>query len=283
MDLPTIPPHRTGTLARPGSTLYYEVTGSGPAIVFAHGLGGNHMSWYQQVAHFAPDWTCVTFAHRGFAPSTAIAGGPDPADYADDLAALVAHLDLPDLRVVGQSMGGWTAIEYALRRPSGQKEAALKAMVLAATTGPIDPKQMRQPERDMLGPWSEFGDALVPRLWAGGMHPACGARMATEQPAAHLMYRHIDGMNAHWDKEALRQRLMASRTRPPEDLQRVACPILFIPNDEDVVMPPFAADAIASVVPGAQVKHIPDAGHSGYFERPATFNRILSAFLATTR
>jgi 3-oxoadipate enol-lactonase len=277
MDIPPLPPRRTGTLARPGSTLHYEVTGSGPAIVFAHGLGGNHMSWWQQVAHFAPHWTCVTFAHRGFAPSTAIEGGPNPADYADDLAALVSHLDLPDFRIVGQSMGGWTAIDYALRRPP-----ALKGIVLAATTGPIDPRQMREPERSMLKDWSEFGEMLMPKLWAAGMHPACGARMAAEQPAIHLLYRQIDGMNAHWDKEALRRRLMESRTRPPEDLQKIACPILFIPNDEDVVMPPFAADALAAVVPGARVAHIPDAGHSGYFERPAEFNRIVGEFLATT-
>lgn len=278
MDLPALPPRRTGTLERPGSTLYYEVTGSGPAIVFAHGLGGNHMSWWQQVAHFAPRWTCVAFAHRGFAPSTAIAGGPDPADYADDLAALVSHLDLPDVRVVGQSMGGWTGIEYALRRPPG-----LKGLVLAATTGPVDPKKTRAPERDMLAEWATFGAALVPRLWAGGMHPACGARMAAEQPAMHLLYRQIDGMNAHWDKEALRQKLMASRTRPPEDLQRVACPILLIGNDEDVVMPPFVVDAIAAVVPGAKAAHIRDAGHSGYFERPAVFNRLVGDFLEATR
>ena len=70
----------------------YEAVGSGPAIVFAHGLGGNQMSWWQQVAHFAPRWTCVTFAHRGLYPSSAIDGGPDPADYADDLNALVSHL-----------------------------------------------------------------------------------------------------------------------------------------------------------------------------------------------
>ena len=47
-------------------------------------------------------------------------------------------------------------------------------------------------------------------------------------------------------------------------------------------MPPFAADALAAVVPGARVAHIPDAGHSGYFERPAEFNRIVGEFLATT-
>jgi pimeloyl-ACP methyl ester carboxylesterase len=59
---------RLGRLERPRCTIHYEVTGSGPAIVFAHGLGGNHMSWWQQVAHFSPRYACVTFAHRGFAP-----------------------------------------------------------------------------------------------------------------------------------------------------------------------------------------------------------------------
>lgn len=44
MDFPSLPPRRIGTLTRPGATLHYEVTGSGPAIVFAHGLGGNQMS-----------------------------------------------------------------------------------------------------------------------------------------------------------------------------------------------------------------------------------------------
>jgi 3-oxoadipate enol-lactonase len=85
------PARRIGKLQRPDCTIHYEVTGSGPALVFAHGLGGNHMSWWQQVAHFSPRCMCVTFAHRGFAPSSPVAGGPDPADYADDLAALIEH------------------------------------------------------------------------------------------------------------------------------------------------------------------------------------------------
>ena len=86
---PPIPVRRIGNLPRPGCRLHYEVTGEGPAIVLAHGLGGNQLSWWQQVAHFASRYTCIAFAHRGFAPSTAIPGGPDPADYVDDLAALM--------------------------------------------------------------------------------------------------------------------------------------------------------------------------------------------------
>ena len=83
-----------GKLRRPFGHLYYEVCGAGPAVIFAHGLVGNHLSWWQQVGHFASHYTCVTFAHRGFAPSDPVANGPDPADYVGDLAALIEHLKL---------------------------------------------------------------------------------------------------------------------------------------------------------------------------------------------
>jgi len=129
----TPPPRRQGTLERADCRIHFEVAGEGPAIVFAHGLGGNHMSWFQQVAHFSRHYQCVTFAHRGFHPSTRIEGGPDPADYAADLAALIDHLGLGEVRIVAQSMGGWSAVEYALTRPRG-----LRALVLACTTGTID-------------------------------------------------------------------------------------------------------------------------------------------------
>ena len=86
-------------LQRADCALYYEVTGTGPALVFAHGLGGNHLSWWQQVPYFRDRYTCVTFAHRGFAPSTEVPGGPGPRAFVDDLAALIGHLDLEEVRL----------------------------------------------------------------------------------------------------------------------------------------------------------------------------------------
>ena len=270
-------PRRLGTLERPDCKIHYEVTGpsgnANPAIVFAHGLGGNHLSWFQQVAHFANRYTCVTFAHRGFAPSSPLAGGPNPKDYAADLAALIAHLELTDVRVVAQSMGGWTAIEYALTRPR-----ALKALVLAGTTGTVDPQLIEGPERARLASWLQTEATKMPALFARGIHPAAGERMAREQQAMQLLYRHIDDQNASLDKGSLGARLMTARTRKPEDLKQIACPILFISGDEDIVMPPFAADAIARVVPGSKVAHIEDAGHSAYFERAERFNAIVDEF-----
>src|SRR5262249_46637010 len=79
-------------LSRPGCDLYYEVTGAGPAVVFAHGLGGNHLSWWQQVPHLAERYTCVTFSHRGFGPSREDPGGPGPAAFVGDLSALLDRL-----------------------------------------------------------------------------------------------------------------------------------------------------------------------------------------------
>ena len=104
----TVPGTKRGLLERPGCRVYYEITGSGPPLIFAHGLGSSHLPWWQQVPHFIDRYTCVTFAHRGYPPGSEI-GVPDPQDFADDLVALIEHLQLPDVRLVAQSMGGWTA------------------------------------------------------------------------------------------------------------------------------------------------------------------------------
>jgi 3-oxoadipate enol-lactonase len=268
-----------GTLARPGGELYWEVTGEGLAIVFAHGLGGNHASWWQQVAHFASAYACVTFAHRGFYPSSAIAGGPDPGDYAEDLAALIDHLGLAEVAIVAQSMGGWTATEYALK---GTRK--LRALVLAATTGSIDPARLEasEPWRQRLEHWRQASEQARVELMRAGIHVACGARMAHEQPALHLLYRHIDETNADLDKETLRARLLAARRRAPAELGAIGCPSLLLAGDEDIVMPPFAADALGRLLPRAEVAHIADAGHSAYFERAQVFNRRLADFLASS-
>ena len=269
------PPRRAGWIDRPDARIRYEVTGQGPAIVFAHGLGGCLFSWWQQVAHFATRYTCVAFSHRGFFPSTAPAGGPDPAEYAGDVATLVDELALGDIRMVCQSMGGWSGVEYALLRPG-----RVKALVLAATTGSLDPRQMREPERSRLADWSRESAAAREDLLARNILPAAGARMAQEQPALHQLYTHINGLTQGFDREAVRARLSAARNRPPADFAAARTPVLFVPCEEDVVLPPFAPAGMAPDIPGARVSPLPRAGHSGHFERAAEFNAKVEAFFA---
>jgi pimeloyl-ACP methyl ester carboxylesterase len=262
-----------GFLDRPDCRLYYEVDGSGPALIFAHGLGGNHLSWWQQVPYFRDRYTCVTFAHRGFAPSSAPPGGPDPADYAGDLAALIDHLGSSDVRIVAQSMGGWTALDYAFAQPG-----RVRALVLASTAGTIARAPSLFADPDQLPAWERKAAAAAAALQAANMHVAGGERLAREQPAAHFLYQEIDALSGI-DKVKLRGKLGAGLVRPADTLRTLRVPTLWLTGDEDIVYPPFLSDVLAKMMPNARVARVAQAGHSVYFERPAEFNRIVDEFL----
>ncbi|HEY6980033.1 alpha/beta hydrolase [Reyranella sp.] len=271
-------PQRTvGRLNRPFGALYYEVTGSGPAVVFAHGLGGNHLSWWQQVAHFAPHYTCVTFAHRGFAPSDAIPEGPDPADYAGDLAALIDHLKLADVRLVGQSMGGWTTLEYAIAQP-----ARVKALVLSSTAGTLNRRDCDPSGGVKYDAWSKKAEAAIAEGHARNIHPAMGVRAAERHPALHLLYRSIDEMAGALDKEKLRAGLRRTATRSLADFGDFKVPTMLIGGAEDVVFPAFLCPAVAAKLPCAGAHILPDCGHSPYFEQASAFNRLVEDFLTSS-
>lgn len=262
---------RTGRLRRGDADLYYEVTGAGPALVFAHGLGGNHISWWQQVPHFARRYTCIVFSHRGFPPSGRVPGVRAPDLYADDLAALLDALEVSEATLVGQSMGGWTCLEYALRRPE-----RVRALVMASTSGTLDFNQLGDAG---IADWVRRAPAALAELAARGIHPASGERMAREQPALAHLYGQILELADGAFREEVRQRLGELRTRPPALLGQLSMPVLFITGDEDWVFPPTAGPLLAALAPKGQALRVPEAGHSVYFERAALFNEALGRIL----
>ncbi len=261
-----------------GARLYYEVHGKGPAVVFAHGLGGNHMSWWQQVPALMPHYTCVAFAHRGFAPSQDPAGMPDPARYADDLEALLDHLKLDEIRFVGQSMGGWTGLGFALRHPK-----RVRAMVLSATIGTANPELLPGTTARERAQWEEWARGEHARLAAAGVAPATGDRMAREQPQLYHLYQLIGRLAANFDREAVRKRLWASRVVPPEALATLDFPVLCLGGAEDVVINPALVCALAGALPKGRYESFPETGHSLYFQRAEHFNSLLLQFLSASK
>ncbi len=258
----------SGRLERRDASIYFEMTGSGPALVFAHGLGGDHMVWWQQVPYFASRYQCITFAHRGFAPS--LTDNLDPAEFADDLAALLKHLGVEKAALVAQSMGGWTCLDFAIRYPR-----RVTALVMACTGGSVDPSTLAVGDLDA---WMSAHTAMQADLFRRGIHPAAGERMAREQPALEFLYREIDRRNAGLDKNTLRVKLMAARTLPVSKLRELKMPVLFVTGREDIVIPPALVEALAAVVPGAKLAVFEDAGHSVYFERAERFNQVVDKF-----
>src|SRR5262249_32815745 len=120
-------------------SLYYERTGTGTPLAFLHGLGGNHLSWWQQVPYFMMrGFECITLDQRSFGLS------PDPDDLfckapGSDLAGLLDHLKIDRVVLVGQSMGGWTIVGCALERPD-----RIAGLVMADTPGGIITPAMRE-------------------------------------------------------------------------------------------------------------------------------------------
>jgi 3-oxoadipate enol-lactonase len=254
-----------------GASIAFEVTGNGPALLFAHGLGGNQLSWWQQIPAFCGRYTCVAFSHRGFSPSTMPGGLPDPKDYADDAIALLDHLDIDRAALVGQSMGGWTGVELALARPD-----RLAGLVLASTTGTLNFDCYDDAD---VAEWRRKAPKALEELAAAAIHPAAGHALAAEQPALHALYCAIDRINVGLDKEEIGRRIRAIRTRGPDDAVRIRCPTLFIAGEDDVVIAPAGIRAVARRVPKARVVSVPATGHSVYFERPALFNTTVARFL----
>jgi pimeloyl-ACP methyl ester carboxylesterase len=261
-----------GEILRPDARIgFLDTGGTGPALLFAHGLGGTILSWWQQIPYFQRRFRCIAFAHRGFAPSRVTGDAPDPADFAGDIAALLDHLRVERTAIVAQSMGGWGALEFALA-----DKARVSALVLAATSGRIDPKTAAPAA---VARWQDWAAGERQRLNAAGIHPAAGAAMAAERPDLKFLYSALNEMSRGLDKEALRLRLMAGRTRPASDAAGVACPVLVACGARDPVFPSPAGPALAAAFPDGRHIEFANAGHSAYFERADEFNRAIEAFL----
>jgi 3-oxoadipate enol-lactonase len=252
-----------------GCDLYYETHGDGPALMFAHGGSGNQLSWWQQVPHFQDRYRCVVFSQRGCGLSREAPDSVGPVAFVDDIAALVDHLGLADVRLVANSMGAWILLDYALRAPT-----RVKALVMSSSSGSV-----RHPTIDRL--LAEHpGAANRTRLQKLGVLPACGERMAREQPSLHYLYGQISSINLASPLGDINARLQQYRTTSEEALTRLDFPVLCMAGAEDVLHPPDAVEVLASLIPGARFVRVPDAGHSVYWERASLFNRLVDDVLS---
>ncbi|MCA9826465.1 MAG: alpha/beta hydrolase [Dehalococcoidia bacterium] len=252
-----------------GAEIYYEEYGpaTGPAIVFAHGAGGNHLSWWQQLPAFWDRYRCISFAHRRFGQSKDV-DGRGGAAFVDDLEGLLGHLGIEKVRLVAQSMGGWTCLGFALRHPD-----RVERLVMADTHGGLRTDEIAEAMKSSRGLAGD--DSLPP--WA---HPGAGRRMAKEQPALALLYSQVQALNPPSARENLGEQLRAAGQPTGDEAAALTVPILYIVGEEDEVIAPPVIEAAAKCYPNARLERVPRAGHSVYWERADVFNKLVADFLA---
>jgi pimeloyl-ACP methyl ester carboxylesterase len=256
------------TVATPGATIYYETHGAGPALVLAHGAGGNRISWWQQVPHFARTFRLIVLDHRGFGRSTCAEGDFRPARFPDDLAAVLDAEGISRAALVCQSMGGWTGLPFALRSPE-----RVAALVLCATPGGLWNDEVARGVRETN---ARIAAARIDHT------PALGAAFARRRPDMRHLYDQIGALNAI-SLQSL-ARLFEPEVRiAPARLAGHRVPTLVLSGSDDLLFPPEVMRSVARDIPGAALESFDGAGHSIYFEMPERFNAAVGEFLAKHR
>ena len=247
-----------------GIELYYETHGEGPALVLAHGGGGSHLSWWQQVPLLSHHYLVITFDHRSFGYSSDLPDGPGPTAFVEDLTGLLDYLGVHKAAVAGQSMGGWTVCGFAAAHPE-----RTSALILCDTTAGVETPEI---DRTRARLRQRFKGNLAQILTS-----AYALSFPERQPALCFLYQQISALNHQVSPQLIPILMeMQNNTGP---IVEYAIPTLLLVGEEDVLTPPPAMQSIISKIPHAHFVTVAQAGHSVYFEQPEDFNRIVAEFL----
>jgi 3-oxoadipate enol-lactonase len=259
----------------PGSKIYYEVDGEGPALTFIHACVAHLRMWDEQVATFKDRYTVVRFDLRGFGKSTTT---PDVSySNRDDLRRVLDHVGVEQTHLVGNSCGGGTALDFALEYPDRVRSLTLVAAGLGGFDAPDDPV-MTQLEAGMEALYEakqyETLVELETQEWTDG--PGQPATRVDPEMRRKMIEWNLDNYRAEQDNEH------NQRLDPPAvgRLAEIKVPTLVVRGKLDVSTVDATAEKLVADINGARSKVYPDVAHMVSLEKPREFDELLAAFLA---
>lgn len=225
-----------------GTEIFYKDWGSGQPIVFSHGWPLSSDDWDPQMMFFlAHGYRVIAHDRRGHGRSEQVAGGHDMDHYADDLAAVVDHLDLHDAIHVGHSTGGGEVVRYLARHG---EDRASKAALIAAVP-PLMVQTDDNPEGTPKSVFDDFQAQLAASrsefyhaVPAGPFYGYNNDPDKISEPIVQNWWRQgmTGAANAHYDGI-----VAFSQTDFREDLKKITIPVLVMHSEDDQVVPYKAA------------------------------------------
>ena len=259
--------------------------GSGPPLLFVHGLAGCWQNWLENIAFFAGDYRVIAVDLPGFGESQMPARPITISGYARTLEALCDALGLDTVRVVGNSMGGFVAAELAIR-----SRARVEALCLVAAAGLSVERARADRTRGVRHRIENL--LFFYTAWLATKFPALALRPRVRRWMLGLVVAHPEDLPGPLIAEQVRgigkpgfDLALEALTRYPirDRLGEIACPTLIVWGDEDHLVPPSDAAEFEWLISDSHKITYPDTGHAPMLERPERFNHDLRAFLEKTR
>src|SRR6202012_23291 len=273
--------HMPTITTKDGIEIFYKDWGSGQPIVFSHGWPLSADDWDNQMLFFlGKGYRVLAHTRRGHGRSTQVADGHDMDHYADDLAALTAHLNLKNAIHVGHSTGGGEVTRYLARRgeAGGAKAALISAVppfMLKTAANPAGlPKSIFDDlQAQLAANRSQFYRALPEGPFYGYNRP--GAKPSEAIIANWWRQGMMGGAKAHYDGI-----VAFSQTDFTEDLKKITVPVLVMHSEDDQIVPYADAGPLsAKLLKNGTLKTYKGFPHGMPTTEAATINADLLAFL----
>ena len=264
-----------------GVEIFYKDWGSGQPIVFSHGWPLSSDDWDNQMLFFLQHgYRVIAHDRRGHGRSSQVADGHDMDHYADDLAALTAHLGLKDAIHVGHSTGGGEVTRYLARRgESGVYKAALISAVpplmvkTAANPAGLPKEVFDDLQAQLAANRSKFYRDLPEGPFYGFNRP--GVKSSEAVIANWWRQGMMGGAKAHYDGI-----VAFSQTDFTEDLKKITIPVLVMHSEDDQIVPYVASGPqSAKLLKNGTLKTYKDFPHGMPTTQAATINADLLTFL----
>ncbi len=266
---------KNGNINTNGQKLYFEVHGEGRPLVLIMGIGYDATLWEPyQIPAFSKEFQVIAFDNRDVGRSSKATGPYTVADMADDLAGLLDALEIDRAHLVGLSMGGMIAQEFALRHSDRLDKLVLTGTGAGTGRAKFDPISVwnfvkQHDTEGMMFAAQQF-------LWLFSTdflrnHQAVDETLAllgsNPNPISPEAYQRQ--ANAYLEHDAL------------DRVGKIVAPTLVVTGERDRLTPPWIGRELAEAIPGASFHLIegPGTSHVLPLEKPDDFNKIVLSFL----
>ena len=255
----------------PAPRIAVEVSGTGPLVVFLHGIGGNRSNWDDQLDVIGAEFTAAAWDARGYGDSDDYENPLQFADFATDLTKIIDTFGAGAAHLVGASMGGRIALDFYARAPHRVATLTLAdtSAGSARVASPVEIEKFLSSRKRPLLEGKTPRD-IAPEVAATLIGPA------TPEPVRGRVIESLARL--HRDSYLKTLDAVTRYTTFPL-FESIRVPTLVLVGEYDrIATPDYAAD-VAQRIPGSQFAVIAGGSHVSNMDRPAEFNQLLLTFL----